>query len=270
MKKILLTVALIFAFAKYECAQNAAAPQQGQRQRIPNTITIGDVILKFEDNKWYKIQNQANVPLTTEDLYNILRMIPIDDVMKKVNKMFDIQGKGNFNSITKHMFEQGHLGYVPKIKRSNKITRNETFMSRSFFTLPRDIKKEYNQYIKYFDAKNFQTNKFSFPDNITTLYKQLEKKLINFAKTIIDKIGNNKYISKELRHFTRRNNANQPVNESINILLSPDEGVKSTTGIFSSSFTDTQTTSKIRICIAIEENKLKVKTLFPSKNLNDD
>ena len=182
MKKVLLTITLIFAFAKYECAQNAVAPQQEKQQQIPNTITIGNVILKFENNKWYKIQNRANVMLTTEDLYNILRTIPINNVMEKVNEMFDIQGKGNFNSITKHMFEQGHLGYVPKIKRSNKITRNETFMSRSFFMLPRDIKKEYNQYIKYFDAKNFQTNKFSFPDNITTLYKQLEKKINKFCK----------------------------------------------------------------------------------------
>lgn len=58
MKKILLIVALIFAFAKYECAQSAAAPQQEQQQQVPNTTTIGDVILKFENNKWYKTKTK--------------------------------------------------------------------------------------------------------------------------------------------------------------------------------------------------------------------
>ncbi len=279
MKKILLTVALIFAFAKYECAQNAAAPQQEQQQQVPNTITIGDVILKFENNKWYKIQNQVNALLTIEDLYNILRTIYKDDVLFKIDDMIEIQsnyGVETIDNTLDHIVEHGHIGgipFFPHKKQTNSYLRYEVNEPRSIFHPTEQLRTLYQRYI---DSLSRHENEFIFPilsvnSEIKRSFDELRRAMKNRAQRIIKFLFKN-YIMQEigLKELRRQHT------KSINMIACPQSD-KKIRGIYpkvkktirrETIYLNYRKTNNICIFLQLKNGILRIVSIFPTENLD--
>lgn len=176
MKKVLSAIALILAFAKYECAQNAAAPRQEQQQQIPNTITIGNVILKFENNKWYS----QGKPLTNIALIELFSNILDENrklwLLTQILNIIISYDTEIIKSLAMHCVKNNHFGIIPSIGETGYRTSPIFFLSGNLKTAYEMLLDNIKEILINFASNDNEYREYSIAldkyEEVTNLFKE--------------------------------------------------------------------------------------------------